>query len=229
MNSAGRLGPLHLLGVVLALVGCSTPARPPPSAIPPIYRVGPPDHLLISVLPEPVIEREVVVRPDGYISFDLIGDIRAGGRTTAEIAAEIELRISRFKRDARALVLLNASQTSQVTVFGEVSSPGLLPLFTEMTVAEAIGSRGGTTFIGWRSRVRLIRYDGGATKVHRIDLADIQAGDLSTNMTLQSGDILYVPKTPLGYVGGVIQQIVFPFTTLLGPAGGVANLSRAAF
>ena len=75
---------LFALGL-LATLGCSTTLAPPPSApTPSTYRVGAPDQLLVSILPDPVIERAVTVRPDGMISIDLAGDIRAAGHTEAE-------------------------------------------------------------------------------------------------------------------------------------------------
>ena len=85
---------LFALGL-LATLGCSTTLAPPPSApTPSTYRVGAPDQLLVSILPDPVIERAVTVRPDGMISIDLAGDIRAAGHTVDEIAAEVEKRVS---------------------------------------------------------------------------------------------------------------------------------------
>ena len=76
-----------LLSIVcLAAFGCATsagnPGLPSPSAE---YRIAPPDLLEITVRPEPEIEREVTVRPDGRISFDLIGDVEASGRTIEDI------------------------------------------------------------------------------------------------------------------------------------------------
>ena len=79
------------------------------------YRVGPPDLLDITILPDPVIEREVVVRPDGMISVDLVGDIPAAGRTTEEIAADVEARIGRFKRDARVTVARSPARPDSST------------------------------------------------------------------------------------------------------------------
>lgn len=77
--------------LVIVAVGCATPPPTPPPLAPPIagYIVGAPDLLLVSILPEPEITREVRVRPDGKISIDLIGDVQAAGRTPVEIGADI--------------------------------------------------------------------------------------------------------------------------------------------
>ena len=136
------LGLLALLVAPLA-VACTTPGVAPPMASSQPYTVGPPDELRVSVLPEPEIQREVIVRPDGMISVDLIGDIPAAGRTTSEIAADIEKRIARYKRDARVTVALKASLSSQVTVLGEVVRPMTFPLARETRISEALGMVGG--------------------------------------------------------------------------------------
>ena len=131
------------------MAACSTQLAPPPvTPDAQTYRVGPPDQLFISILPDPVIERTAVVRPDGMISIDLIGDVQASGRTTEQIAEEIEQRVSRFKRDAKTTVSVASSQSIAVTVFGEVRDPGTFPLTSDTRVSEAIGLRGGTTIFG---------------------------------------------------------------------------------
>jgi len=201
---------------------CSTTLTPPP--VRPdahTYVVGPPDQLFISVLPDPVIERSAVVRPDGMISIDLIGDVQASGRTTEQIAREIEQRVGRFKRDARATVSVVSSQSAAVTVFGEVRDPGTFPLNSDTRVSEAIGLRGGTTIFGSKRKIRLIRTNGESTRVFTIDLQGIQGGDLSSNMMLRGGDMLVVPPNVLARVGYGLQVLLFPFQQILSAGTGL--------
>ena len=84
---------LALAGLLLVVgSGCTTTASAPPmrsEAVAP-YRVGAPDELTVIILPDPQIDRTVVVRPDGMITIDLIGDVRAGGRTVEEIARDVQ-------------------------------------------------------------------------------------------------------------------------------------------
>ena len=77
---------------------------------PPAYVIQPNDLLEIVVWGEPEISRSVLVRPDGRISVDLIGDVMATGGTTEEIAADIRDKISRFKRDAVVTVSVTVSR-----------------------------------------------------------------------------------------------------------------------
>lgn len=213
---------LLILFTTLAATACSTTPMPPPvrpSAE--TYRVGPPDQLFISILPDPVIERSAVVRPDGKISIDLIGDVQASGRTVEEIAREIDQRVGRFKRDARTTVSVSSSQSIAVTVFGEVRDPGTFPLTSETRVAEAIGLRGGTTIFGSKRKIRLIRTNGETTRVFTIDLQGIQDGDLSSNMMMRGGDMVVVPPNALAKVGYGLQVMLFPFQQILSAGTGV--------
>ena len=204
--------------LALGLAACSTPAPEPPPSAPRIegYVVGAPDMLDVHILPEPEIERQVRVRPDGKISIDLIGDVQAAGRTPLEIAAVIKREISRFKRDASVSVTVVDSPSQFVTVYGEVLAPGTFALDTETRVSEAIGQVGGARPFASLNSVRVIRSNGFQTEVLHVRLGNIQKGDLSTNFVVQKGDLIVVPPTLLARVGYVVQMILFPFQPLLG-------------
>ena len=221
--------PSQLLQISLLLVAmggwmaaCSTQLAPPPvTPDAQTYRVGPPDQLFISILPDPVIERTAVVRPDGMISIDLIGDVQASGRTTEQIAEEIEQRVSRFKRDAKTTVSVASSQSIAVTVFGEVRDPGTFPLTSDTRVSEAIGLRGGTTIFGSKRKIRVVRTNGETTRAFTIDLASIQQGDLSSNIMLRGGDMIVVPPNILARIGYGLQVLLFPFQQILSAGTGL--------
>jgi polysaccharide export outer membrane protein len=206
-------------GALLAFgsLACSTtPAPPPPRDTRAAYVVGAPDELHVTILPDPAIERDVVVRPDGMVSLDLIGDVPAAGRSVSEIATDVEQRIARFKRGAAVTVSLRTAHSNSITVLGEVRSPQAFALYKETRVAEAIGHVGGPVFTGSTGHVRVVRSGGGETVVYRVDLDAIQGGDLRTNIVLAEGDIVYVPPTFWAEIGYVVQAILFPFNPLLG-------------
>lgn len=213
---------IRVAGALLALVlilaqGCAFEAVPPPrEGTYAAYRVGAPDVLNVVILPDPVIERQVTVRPDGMISIDLIGDVPAGGRTVDEIGADIERRISRFKRDPAVTVSLFEARSTAITVFGEVRAPGSFPLQKDTRVAEAIGLVGGETIFARTGKIRVIRSGGGETAVYVVDLPAIRRGDLSTNIQLASGDIVYVPATVFARIGYALNALLLPFQPLLG-------------
>ena len=215
---------LVLTALALLASGCQTQlAAPPPraDAFEP-YRVGAPDRMRIVVLPEPLIQEEVVVRPDGMISFQLVGDVPAGGRTLMEISNDIEQRISRFKRGANVTVTLMSAESTAITLLGQVRSPQAFPLVKETRVAEAISKVGGPNLFAKKNDIRVIRSGGGETAIYNVDLDAIQAGDLRTNVLLSPGDIVYVPATVWARVGFAINALLFPIQPLLGVATGVA-------
>lgn len=199
---------------------------PPPQA-PPIegYVVGAPDNLRILILPDPEIEREVRVRPDGMISIDLIGDVQAAGQTPTQIAEVIREKISRFKRDAAVSVTVLDSPSQFVTIFGEVATPGTFSLTAETRVTEAIGQVGGTRAFASLNKIRVIRTDGATTKVLRVRLKDIQKGDMATNYVVEEGDLIVVPPTGFARVGYAMQMLLFPLQPLLSGASQVGAVA----
>jgi polysaccharide export outer membrane protein len=211
---------------VLAWLGCSTTPTPAPARIvSSTYTVGAPDLLHVTILPDPPIERDVTVRPDGMISLDLIGDVPAAGRSVGEIASDVEQRISRFKRGAAVTVSLVKADSNAVTVLGEVRSPQSFALLKQTRVAEAIARVGGPIFTGNEDEIRVVRSGSGETVVYEVDLEAIQAGDLRTNIVLAEGDIIYVPPTFWAQIGYVVQAILFPFNPLLGLGTTVAGVA----
>ncbi len=222
--SLARIRHLVLLAAVGAALGaCASTGAPPPAPATQPYRVGPPDQLQISILPEPSIQRDVTVRPDGMISIDLVGDVPAAGRTTEEIAEDIEQRISRYKRDAAVTVALRQSLSTEVTVLGEVSRPSTFPLARETRLVEALGQVGGATLYAAKSRIRVIRFEDGQTKVYRVDFSSIEKGDLTTNMLLRGGDVVIVPPTAWANVGYTLNAIFFPIQQLFGMGARVST------
>ncbi|MCH8083923.1 MAG: polysaccharide biosynthesis/export family protein [Myxococcales bacterium] len=205
--------------VAAAGLGCVTPGAPSPvvETVSP-YRVGAPDSLTISILPEPTIEAAVQVRPDGMITVPLIGEVVAGGRTIPEIAAEIEERIARFKRDPHVSVALTAAASTDIVILGEVGRQASFPLVKETRIIEAIGMVGGTTAFSSDSRIRVIRTVNGVTKVMRVNLQAIRKGDLSTNLMLEPGDFVYVPPTLWARFGYLLNTLLFPFQPVMGMA-----------
>jgi polysaccharide export outer membrane protein len=212
---------------VMLLFGCasSTPA-PAPAAPAGLYRVGASDKLTVRVLPDPAIERAVQVRPDGRFSFDLIGDVEASGRTTDEIAADITQRIGEYRQSPSVSVALDAPLSTAVSVLGEVNRPLVFPLERDIRLSEAIAQAGGSTTLAANSRVRVIRYTSGQPVTYLADLDAIQAGDGTTDLRIERGDLIFVPPAKTVEAGYSLRRAIFPLEelmrTLLGPLIGLA-------
>lgn len=221
-----RVATIAALGFALVSFACSsaTPAPQPagPTAFTGPYKVGPPDQLLISILPDPQIDRGVIVRPDGKISIDLVGDVDAQGRTPEEIAADIQERISKYKRDATVTVSVVKADSIAITVLGEVRAPKVFPLQRETRVVEALGEVGGPSFFASTKKIRVVRPAEPTPAVFMVNLEDITDGDLSTNILLSGGDIIYVEPTVFAKIGYALQQVLFPFQQIIGGGGAMA-------
>lgn len=221
-----RTVPLLAL-VVATLAGCASlasPAPPPTRAERP-YLVGPPDELLITIRPEPAIVRQVVVQPDGKISVDMVGEVQAGGRTMTEISNEIAKRISPYIRSPQVTVSLVASKSIAITILGHVQRPATFPLQRDTRVSEAIGLVAGPTELGAASRIRVVRSSGGKPQVLKVNLDAIRAGDLSTNILLEAGDVIYVPPTVSATIGLALRGFFFPFQQVFGLGGQAARIA----
>jgi polysaccharide export outer membrane protein len=210
---------------LVAALGCASSQAPPPQfpTTLPGYRLGAPDQLLVTILPDPEVQRSVTIRPDGMISIDLVGDVPAAGRTTEEIAEDIQRRIRRYRRDAAVTVSVVLAQSVTVTIFGQVGRQQSFPLQRQTRIAEALAQAGGVSPYASESKVKVIRTDGTTTTVFTVDLDAIFEGDLSTNILLADGDIIYVPPTVWAQIGIQLQVLLFPIQQVLGGTANVAG------
>lgn len=214
-----------LIGVLAVLAGCAYRPMSPPAVVYEPYRAGAPDELLVTILPEPVVQEDVIVRPDGLITIQLVGDVLAGGRTLDEISSDIENRISKYKRGARVTVALKEALSQAVTVLGEVRRPGSFPLVRQTRVAEALGLVGGVSNFAKTSGIRIVRSRGGEPLVIPVDLGAIRGGDMTSNVQVYGGDIVYVPPTVLATIGYAVNQLFFPISPFLGIATSALGTS----
>ena len=158
------------------------------------YRIGPEDILHISVWKDDDLDRKVLVRPDGGISFPLVGDIQVSGRTPLEVQDEIRSRLERYVPDAEVTVSVEKISGYTIFVIGEVTKPGQHTLGRYVDVVQALTLSGGTTPYASESKIRVLRRQDGREVVFRVNFTDIKRGrNLSQNIILQSGDVVVVP------------------------------------
>ncbi len=188
------------------------------------YRVSPPDVLVITVRPDPQIERELTVRPDGRISFDLIGDVDARGRTIDEIRTEITSRLKEYIVQPDVTVLLRTSNSRTFFILGEINRPGAYPIVGDVTAVHALATAGGPTRMASLDGARLVRPSPEGELTYPIYFAAItEAGYGQTNYMLQPGDVVYVPANISARIGYALQLIFFPLQQILGLGGTVIN------
>lgn len=188
------------------------------------YHIAPPDVLEITVRPEPLIEREVAVRPDGRISFDLIGDVEARGRTIPELRTEIASRLKEYIVQPDVTVQLKSSASRTYFIFGEVSRPGAYPIIGDVTAVHALGVAGGATRMASLDSSKLVRPSTEGELTYPIYFAAItESGYGQTNYLLQPGDVVFVPPNGFAKVGYALGIVFFPLQQILGLGGTVVN------
>lgn len=164
------------------------------------YRIGVDDRLKVSVWRNPDLSVEVPVRPDGYISVPLAGDVLAGGSTPLEVAGVIEARLANYIRTPKVSVILTKLEShaflSRVRVTGAVENPLSLPFRQGMTILDLVLEAGGLTDFALGEKARLYRKKtNGGTQAYAVDLESIlRKGDLNTNFSLSPGDVITIPE-----------------------------------
>ena len=158
------------------------------------YSVNPGDLLEISVWKEVDLQKQVVVRPDGYFSFPLTGDIRAEGRTVEDVRREVASRVARFVPDPVVSVAIMEPRGSKVYVIGQVNRPGEFPINRFVDIVQALSMAGGTTPFAQLDNIKILRREGNTQLAIPFAYSDIAAGRrLQQNIVLKPGDTVLVP------------------------------------
>jgi polysaccharide export outer membrane protein len=158
------------------------------------FYLGPQDVLEISVWKDEALTKKVVVRPDGMISFPLIGQIPAAGRTVEQLQTDIQRRISAYVPDAPVTVLVEEIGSPKVYVVGKVSKPGVYIMGHYLRVMQALAMAGGTTTFADRDDIMIIREEDGRQIIMKFNYDRVASGmDLHKNIMLKPGDTVVVP------------------------------------
>jgi polysaccharide export outer membrane protein len=158
------------------------------------YRLNSQDALRVFVWGEEDLQREVSVQPDGSISFPLVGQVAAAGRTVDEVQAEIAARLDRFIPGAVVTVELLQASGAKIYVMGEVAQPGEYPLSGPLSIVQAISRAGGFTSYATTGNIRVLRRENGEQTTLTIDYDRIASGqDQASNIDLKAGDTIIVP------------------------------------
>lgn len=158
------------------------------------YLVQPGDVLIVSVWKEPDLQREVLVRPDGGISFPLAGDLLVRDMSIATIRQEISARLSSFIPDPEVSVSLKQITGNTIYVVGKVLKPGQIIAHRNMDVMQAIGNAGGFTRFADYNDIKILRRQGDSQTAIPFRYEDIEEGvKLEQNILLEPGDIVVVP------------------------------------
>lgn len=162
----------------------------------PAYRIGPEDGLEISVWKDETLKSTVLVRPDGGISFPLVGELAVTGLTATQVRDQIVGRLARFVPDAEVTVSVVRVASYRVYVIGRVNRPGDFAVGRTIDVLQALSLAGGMTPFADDSEIRIIRREGSRQLSIPFDYRRLRKGGgegLAQNIQLRSGDVVLVP------------------------------------
>jgi polysaccharide export outer membrane protein len=162
------------------------------------YIIGAGDNLNIIVWRNPELSLSVPVRPDGKVSAPLVDELVAQGKTSSEVARDIEKKLATFVRDPVVTVIVTGFVgpfSEQIRVVGEAGKPAFLPYRHKMTLLDVMIAVGGLTDFADGNAATILRTADG-NKQYAVRLKDlITRGDVSANVEMRPGDILIIPQS----------------------------------
>lgn len=159
------------------------------------YTVQPGDILEISVWKEEDMIKDVLVRPDGGITFPLAGEIYTGGKTIFQLQTALTQKLSTYLSNPVVTISPKQLLGNRIYVIGKVAKPGMYLISSYIDVVQALSMAGGLTpFSAVNDILILRRASDGTQDDIKFRYGDIEDGDkLKQNILLQSGDTVLVP------------------------------------
>jgi len=193
------VGHLAILFTLLLSVGCATQKYPSVSTAPDYdYVIGAGDSLEVFVWGNPELSASVTVRPDGKVTTRLVEDIPASGRTSTQLAREIEEIYSKYVKNPVVTVIVGGFvgvPTQQVRVVGEAANPMSIPYNKHMTLLDLMIAVGGLSDFADGNGSVLIRTYGGDQEIYNLRIEDlIRDGNIDANTQMLPGDIIIIPE-----------------------------------
>ncbi|MBI5430608.1 MAG: polysaccharide biosynthesis/export family protein [Nitrosomonadales bacterium] len=163
------------------------------------YLIGSGDSLNIIVWRNPEVSMSVPVRPDGKITTPLVEDLQASGKTSSQLARDIEKALAKYIQDPIVTVVVTGfvgPYSQQIRVIGQATKPQTLPYRDNMTLIDVLIAVGGLTTFADGNAASIIRRVNGKQQQFSVLLGDlIIDGDMSANVSMQPGDVLIIPES----------------------------------
>jgi len=211
---------LFPLLVILLLFGCASNKElqrntgTEPQQIPTVeiseYMLGSGDELEISIYRHDDLTRKVRILPDGKINYPLVGEINAQGLSITQLRDKLREGLLKYYVDPQVSVMVTTIGSKKFFVLGEVNHPGVFQLDRPKTVVEAISDSGGFNRDAKLSYVLLIRGGPSSPKpsYQVLDMKKVfKEIDMTQNLALNQGDIIYVPATEFSDVARFFDRL----------------------
>jgi polysaccharide biosynthesis/export protein len=166
------------------------------------YRLQPGDVLEVQYRYSPEFNQTVTVQPDGYVSMEIGGDLKIAGLTIEQARQAILREAGKRLQDPVATIVLKEFQRPYFVVAGEVATPGRIEMRERVTAIQAIMLAGGMKESAKSSQVVVFRkINSDTAEVKLLNLKSIRrTSDLENDLTLQPGDMVYVPRDKISKV-----------------------------
>jgi polysaccharide biosynthesis/export protein len=183
--------------IVAVIAGCASSPDvrvPPPPAPENAYLIQAGDTLQVTVWKETDLTGEVLVRSDGGLSFPLVGDVAAAGKTVEMLREEFTTRLKNYIPDPVVTISTKKMDGNQIYVIGRVQRPGGYPFVKPLDVMEALSLAGGGTPFASLNSIIILRRENGQQRTIPFHYSEVAHGKkLAQNIVLASGDTVVVP------------------------------------
>jgi polysaccharide export outer membrane protein len=158
------------------------------------YIIGPGDLLTISLWRDDALNKEVTVLADGKISFPLVGEVMAAGKTVAELKKEMAEKLTEYVPEPVLSIEVKQPNSMVIYVTGRVNSPNRYPINSNVSVMQALSTAGGLNPFAKKNKIKIFRQEGGKTTVFLFKYDEVVDGkNIEQNISLKRGDVIIVP------------------------------------
>ncbi|MDC3197493.1 SLBB domain-containing protein [Luminiphilus sp.] len=169
----------------------STFAPTDDAPVPESYRLGVGDQLIVQLFGKENEQLSLQIGRSGDVSFPKLGSITLSGLTFEDARDLIKTRVAQQLIGVEVVVSMGRLRAINVFMAGEVSVPGAYSVSAMTTVTQALFQAGGVTDIGTLRHIQVRRGGGVVATFDTYDL--LMRGDVSNDIRLQSGDVVFVP------------------------------------
>ncbi len=187
------------------------------------YRLVPGDVVEVIYRYTPEFNQTVTIQPDGYVGLQIVGDLKLGGLNLQEAQRKIVEKASARLKEPEVNLFLREFQKPYIVVSGEVANAGRFELRENVTALQAIMISGGFKETAKSNQIVIFRrLNDEFAEVRTLNLKSIKkTTDLENDMTLRSGDIVFVPRNTLSKIERYVRLAAL--VPLIGPVGGLVR------
>lgn len=202
-----------------AVLSVPAAAQTPPVS----YILGAGDTIDVVVYGEADLTRTVTIKPDGTIALPLLGEVKAAGKTTGQLAAELGKLYAKYLKQPSISVTVREFRVDRIYILGQVSRPGEYQLRPGLGIMELLANAGGPTTRADLAKVVVIR---GRTEAMQLNVLEALGKNRNPDVKLLAGDVLFVPETDKRIV--ILGQVNRPGAYELLEGQRVSDLIAAA-